>query len=110
MWFADRVKDIVKSGGENVSSMHVERILMDHPHIAEVAIIGRPDPTWGEQVVAVIVPAADAPTEVELVEAVLQFGAERLTASQRPRQVVVTDAIPRTATGKIRKVELRSMS
>lgn len=110
VWFADRVKDIVKSGGENVSSMHVERILMDHPHIAEVAIIGRPDPTWGEQVVAVIVPAADAPTEVELVEAVLQFGAERLTASQRPRQVVVTDAIPRTATGKIRKVELRSMS
>lgn len=108
VWFADRVKDIVKSGGENVSSMHVERVLMDYPHIAEVAIIGRPDPTWGEQVVAVIVPAADAPAESELVEAVLRFGAERLTASQRPRRVVVTEAIPRTATGKIRKVELRS--
>ena len=110
VWFSDRVKDIVKSGGENVSSMHVERVLMDHPHVAEVAIIGRPDPVWGEQVVAVIVPAPDAPAESELVETVLQFGAERLTPSQRPRHVVVTDAIPRTATGKIRKVELRSMS
>lgn len=109
LWFSDRVKDIVKSGGENVSSMHVERVLMDHPHLAEVACIGRPDPTWGEQVVAVVVAAPDAPAEEELVESVLRFGAERLTASQRPRHVMVVDAIPRTATGKIRKVELRSM-
>ena len=109
VWFSDRVKDIVKSGGENVSPMHVERILMDHQHIAEVAVIGRPDPSWGEQVVAVIVAAADAPPGDELIASVLEFGAQRLTASQRPRHVVVTDAIPRTATGKIRKVELRSM-
>src|SRR5699024_3496470 len=55
VWFTDRVKDIVKSGGENVSSLHVERVLLDHPHVAEVACVGRPDPTWGESVVAVVV-------------------------------------------------------
>ncbi|HJC59451.1 MAG TPA: acyl--CoA ligase [Candidatus Dietzia intestinigallinarum] len=110
VWFSDRVKDIVKSGGENVSSLHVERVLMDHPHLAEVACIGRPDDTWGEQVVVVVVATGDAPGEDELIESVLRFGAERLTPSQRPRHVVVTDTIPRTATGKIRKVELRSMN
>ncbi len=109
VWFSDRVKDIVKSGGENVSSLHVERVLMDHPHVAEVACIGRPDPTWGELVIAVVVPTDDAPGHEELVASVTAFGAERLTSSQRPRDVVITDAIPRTATGKIRKVELRSM-
>ena len=58
----------------------------------------------------VVVPAVDAPPEADLIDSILRFGAEHLTSSQRPRGVVVTDAIPRTATGKIRKVELRSMS
>lgn len=110
VWFSDRVKDIVKSGGENVSSLHVERVLMDHPHIAEVACVGRPDPRWGERVVVVVVPAEGAPSADELIASVKEFGAERLSSSQRPRDVVITDAIPRTATGKIRKVELRELS
>ena len=108
VWFADRVKDIVKSGGENVSSMHVERVLMDHPHVAEVACVGRPDPKWGELVVAVVVPAEGAPAEDDLKGSVMEFGAERLSPSHRPRDVVVVDSIPRTATGKIRKAELRA--
>ena len=58
----------------------------------------------------VVVPTGEAPGEDELIESVLRFGEERLTPSQRPRHVVVTDTIPRTATGKIRKVELRSMT
>ena len=107
VWFSDRVKDIVKSGGENVSSLHVERVLLDHPHVAEAACIGRPDPKWGEVVVAVVVAAEGAPDDDELRASVLEFGAERLPSSHRPREVIVTDAIPRTATGKIRKVELR---
>ncbi|EFV92640.1 AMP-dependent synthetase and ligase [Dietzia cinnamea P4] len=110
VWFADRVKDIVKSGGENVSSLHVERVLMDHPHVAEVACVGRPDPTWGELVVAVVVPAEGAPGVDELKASVREFGAERLPSSHRPRDVVVVDSIPRTATGKIRKVELRALA
>jgi acyl-CoA synthetase (AMP-forming)/AMP-acid ligase II len=107
VWFTDRVKDIVKSGGENVSSLHVERVLLDHPHVAEVACVGRPDPTWGELVTAVVVPAGGAPSDAELIDSVKEFGADRLPSSHRPRHVVITDSIPRTATGKIRKVELR---
>lgn len=107
VWFSDRVKDIVKSGGENVSSLHVERVLLDHPHVAEVACIGRPDEKWGESVVAVVVPADGAPDDDELRASILEFGAGLLTPSQRPREVLVVEAIPRTATGKIRKVELR---
>lgn len=110
VWFADRVKDVVKSGGENVSSLQVERALSDHPYIAEVAVIGRPDDKWGEQVVAVVVPAPDAPAEDQLVDAVLAFGAETLSTAQRPREVYVVDELPKTATGKIRKVELRTVT
>jgi long-chain acyl-CoA synthetase len=57
----------------------------------------------------VVVPAEGASDDDELVASVMEFGAERLTSSHRPRDVVVTDAIPRTATGKIRKVELRGV-
>lgn len=109
VWFEDRVKDIVKSGGENVSSLHVERVLLDHPDVAESACVGRPDSRWGEVVVAMVVAAEGAPDEATLRESVLAFGAERLAPSQRPRDVIVLDAIPRTATGKIRKVELRDL-
>lgn len=107
VWFSDRVKDIVKTGGENVSSLHVERVLLDHPDIAEVACLGRPDPRWGEIVVAVVVPAEEATDDDSVRESVLAFGAEHLSSAQRPREVVVVDTIPRTATGKIRKAELR---
>ncbi|USX47634.1 hypothetical protein NHB83_11965 [Dietzia kunjamensis] len=81
---------------------------MDHPHVAEVACVGRPDPKWGELVIAVVVPAEGTPAEADLKASVMEFGAERLSPSHRPRDVVVVDAIPRTATGKIRKVELRT--
>lgn len=108
VWFADRVKDIVKSGGENVSSLQVERALADHPHIAEVAVIGRADEKWGEQVVAIVVPAAGAPGDGELVESILDYGAEWLSPAQRPREVHTVAELPKTATGKTRKVELRS--
>ena len=107
VWFADRVKDVVKSGGENVSSLQVERTLADHPHIAEVAVIGRADEKWGEQVVAIVVPGADAPDGRDLVASILDFGAQRLSTSQRPREVHIVAELPKTATGKIRKVELR---
>lgn len=109
VWFADRVKDVVKSGGENVSSLQVERALADHPHIAEVAVIGRPDDKWGEQVVAVVVPGDDAPGESELVESILDFGTRHLSTAQRPREVHIVAELPKTATGKIRKVELRDV-
>lgn len=107
VWFADRVKDVIKSGGENVSSLQVERTLAEHPHVAEVAVIGRADATWGEQVVAIVVPGTDAPGDEALIESLLDFGAGRLSSAQRPREVHIVAELPKTATGKIRKVELR---
>lgn len=107
LWFSDRVKDIVKSGGENISSLYVERVLLEHPDLAEAACIGKPDPKWGEQVVAVVVPKDPDCDHEALEQSVLEFGRDRFSSSQRPRSVVIVEALPRTATGKIRKVELR---
>lgn len=107
LWFADRLKDIVKSGGENISSLYIERVLLEHPELAEAACIGRPDPQWGEQVVAVVVPKSPGADPAALEQSVLAFGRERLSSSQRPRSVVIVSELPRTATGKIRKIELR---
>lgn len=110
LWFSDRVKDIIKTGGENVSSLLVERVVSDHPWVAEVACVGVPDPRWGETVAVVVVPTPDAPGDGALVaESVETFAAERLSSSHRPRQTILAPSLPRTATGKIRKVELRSM-
>ena len=107
VWFSDRVKDIVKSGGENVSSMMVERTMMDHPDIAEVAIIGRPDEKWGERVVAIVVPKNPDTDLGALRQSIVDFGASHLSNAARPREVVIVEEIPRTATGKIRKAQLR---
>ncbi len=112
-WFTDRLKDIVKSGGENVSSVTVERILLEHPGVAEAAVIGVPDHQWGERVVAVVVPAGD-PAQAEsaatsaLVEDIIDFGRGRLNSSHRPREVRIVPELPRTGSGKIRKNILRA--
>ena len=108
LWFSDRVKDIIKTGGENVSSLLVERAVSEHPWVAEVACVGIPDPKWGEKVAVVVVPSDTAPADdAEVTSSIEEFAAERLSPSERPRLVTLTAALPRTATGKIRKVELR---
>lgn len=111
-WFTDRLKDIVKSGGENVSSVTVERVLLDHPGVAEVAVIGVADQQWGERVVAVVVPVEAAAMEDDatsraLVEDVLDFGRNRLNSSHRPRTIRIIPELPRTGSGKVRKNILR---
>ena len=100
----DRLKDMVISGGENVYSPEVERVLAEHPAVAEVAVIGVPDDTWGEVVKAVVSlrPGAAA-TEEELVG----WCRERLAHFKCPRSVDVLEALPRNPTGKILKRSLR---
>lgn len=101
----DRFKDIVKSGGENVSSLRVETVLAQHPAVGRVAVIGVPSDRWGEEVTAVIVPAADAvldPAEV------MGFARQRLAGYEAPKRVVVVEALPETVGGKILKYKLRS--
>jgi acyl-CoA synthetase (AMP-forming)/AMP-acid ligase II len=102
---SDRKKDVIISGGENVSSIEVEDALHSHPAVAEVAVIGVPDERWGETVKALVVLAAGAgATERELID----HCRERLTHYKCPTSVEVRDALPRTATGKLQKFKLRA--
>ncbi|MEP7089780.1 MAG: long-chain-fatty-acid--CoA ligase [Nocardioidaceae bacterium] len=100
----DRLKDMIISGGENIYSPEVERVLAEHPAVAEVAVIGVPDETWGETVKAVVSlrPGVHA-DEAELVA----WCRDRLAHFKCPRTVDVIEALPRNPTGKILKRELR---
>ncbi|GAC80868.1 putative fatty-acid--CoA ligase [Gordonia malaquae NBRC 108250] len=105
VWFTDRSKDIIKSGGENVSSVEVERVLLGHPAVAEAAVVGRPHERWGEAVTAVIVTVPDAVVDAdELIE----WAKERLAGFKTPKTIEIVDALPKTATGKVQKHVVRS--
>lgn len=94
----DRLRDLVITGGVNVSPSEVEAVLAEHPQVADVCVAGAPDPEWGERVVAHIVPRnPSAPPGLADLRA---FAGERLSAPKLPREVVLTDAIPRTPGGK----------
>ncbi|WP_134764775.1 long-chain-fatty-acid--CoA ligase [Nocardioides sp. 1609] len=100
----DRLKDMIISGGENIYSPEVERVLAEHPAVMEVAIIGIPDDTWGESVKAVVsFHEGASATEAELVA----FCREHLAAFKCPRSVDITGPLPRNPTGKILKRDLR---
>jgi acyl-CoA synthetase (AMP-forming)/AMP-acid ligase II len=100
----DRFKDIVKSGGENVSSLRVEAVLHAHPAVEKAAVIGLPHEHWGEAVTAIVVPRSG----VEVDESVLiAYCRERLAGYETPKAVVFTDALPETVGGKVLKYRLR---
>ncbi|WP_122818608.1 long-chain-fatty-acid--CoA ligase [Nocardioides pantholopis] len=101
----DRIKDMIISGGENVYSPEVERVLSEHPAVLEVAVIGVPDATWGETVKAVV---ALAPETRASEEELLAWCRDRLAHFKCPRSVDVVDALPRNPTGKILKRDLRA--
>jgi fatty-acyl-CoA synthase len=104
LYVADRKKDMLISGGENIYCAEVENILSAHPDIAEIAIIGRPDPYWGEVPIAVVV----TKTATDLTSADLAvWSASRLARYKQPKEVVIVDELPRNATGKVVKGELR---
>jgi fatty-acyl-CoA synthase len=101
----DRKKDLIISGGENVSSIEVEGMLYKHPAVLEAACIAVPDEQWGEapMVIVALKEGANA-TEAELIE----FCRERMAHFKCPRRVAFIDSLPRTATGKIQKHVLRN--
>ena len=101
----DRSKDLVISGGVNVSPRAVEDALADHPEIDDVAVVGAPDEEWGERVVAYVVPR-DPRAPVTLAD-VRAFGRDNLWATHLPRELVLVDMIPRTDGGKVLRRELR---
>jgi fatty-acyl-CoA synthase len=97
----DRKKDMIITGGENVYPVEVEQVLHRHPGVADVAVIGVGDATWGETVVAVVVGEGLDPDEV------IAFARERIAHFKAPRRVEVVDELPRNATGKLLKRVLR---
>lgn len=100
----DRKKDVIITGGENVSSIEVEDTIFSHPGVAEVAVIGVPSEKWGETIKALVVPVAG----VEVTEAeVIAHCKQRLAGYKAPTSVEFREEIPRTATGKIQKFKLR---
>jgi len=101
----DRLRDLVITGGVNVSPVEVEQVLGEHPAVADVAVVGAPDPEWGERVVAHVVPTD--PSTPPTLDELRAFARERLTAPKLPRELVIVDAVPRSPGGKILRRELR---
>ena len=101
---SDRKKDVIISGGENVSSIEVEDAIFSHPEVAEVAVIGVPDAKWGEMVMALVVTTeGSALTEPDLIA----YTKTKLAGYKCPKSVEFRDALARTATGKLQKFKLR---
>lgn len=105
VYVVDRLKDVIIRSGENVYCAEVEAVLFEHPDVADVAVVGLPHDSWGEEVAAVVQPRSGA----DLTASVLQeFAASRLASFKVPTQVfLVEEDLPRTATGKVLKRDLR---
>jgi O-succinylbenzoic acid--CoA ligase len=101
---AGRRAEMIITGGENVWPQAVEDVLGHHPDVAEVAVAGRPDPEWGQRVVAWVVPTD--PSRPPVLSALRAFAAEQLPSYAAPRQLTLVDALPRTALGKIARHRL----
>ena len=93
-----RLKEMINRGGEKISPREIDEVLLGHPAVAEAVAFGAPHPTWGEEVAAAVVLKSDA-TEADL----LSYCRERMADFKRPKQIHITTAIPRTATGKIQR-------
>ena len=104
LYIVDRKKDIIVTGGENVSSREVEEVLYSHPSVAEAAVVAQPDEEWGEIIVAVIQLVDRAEPDPESIVALCR---EQLAGYKKPRRVLFVDELPRNAAGKILKRELR---
>jgi acyl-CoA synthetase (AMP-forming)/AMP-acid ligase II len=100
----DRFKDVVKSGGETVSSIRVETVLAQHPAVARVAVVGLPSERWGEEVTAVVVCRPGVSVEADEL---VSFSRQRLAGYEAPKRVIFTEELPETVGGKILKYKLR---
>jgi acyl-CoA synthetase (AMP-forming)/AMP-acid ligase II len=100
----DRIKDVIISGGENISSVEVEGVLLRHPAVQEVAVVGLPDERWGEAPHAFVILRPGASAEGEELR---QFARDRLAHFKAPHTVTFVTELPKTATGKIQKYVLR---
>jgi len=108
LYLHDRVKDMIVTGGENVYPAEVENVLMQHPGVADVAVIGVPDERWGEAVKAIVVKAADDGGSTVDEAGLIAFAREKLAGYKLPKSVDFADALPRNPSGKLLKREIRA--
>ncbi|MEP3438331.1 MAG: long-chain-fatty-acid--CoA ligase [Hoeflea sp.] len=106
MQITDRAKDVIKSGGEWISTIDLENLAVDHPDVAEAAVIGVSDPKWDERPLLIVVPRQGAEPDAG---AILKFMEGKIAKWWIPERVAFVDEIPHTATGKINKIALREM-
>jgi long-chain acyl-CoA synthetase len=100
----DRSKDLIISGGSNIYPREVEEVLLTHPDVAEVSVVGRPHADWGEEVVAVVVARAGARLDVAALDALCLA---RIARFKRPKDYLVVAGLPKNNYGKVLKTELR---
>jgi fatty-acyl-CoA synthase len=105
VWVHDRKKNMIISGGENIYPAEIERVLLTHPAVAEVGVVGRPDPKWDEVPVAYVLLRKDAACDAETLRGHVQAHLARFKV---PRDFVFVDDLPRTALGKVQHFRLRS--
>jgi acyl-CoA synthetase (AMP-forming)/AMP-acid ligase II len=106
LYIIDRKKDMILSGGQNIYPADIEALMVEHPLVAEVGVIGVPDATWGETPVAIVVPRAGS-AAADLAATLLEWTNQRVGKRQRLREVRIVDTLPRNPNGKILKRELR---
>jgi acyl-CoA synthetase (AMP-forming)/AMP-acid ligase II len=105
VYVVDRLKEMIVSGGENIYSREVENALMSHPGVLDAAVVGGPDPRWGEAVVAFVV---KRPGQTVTTEAIIEHCRNAIAGYKRPRDVHFIDALPKLPNGKIEKFKLRA--
>lgn len=106
LYITGRAKDLIITGGENVSPTEVEEILRQHPGVADVAVVGTPHPRWGEQVTAAVVAATGVALDAA---ALIDFAATRLSAFKKPRRIAFLDRLPRNAANKVETARLKDI-
>ncbi len=106
LYFVDRIKDMIKTGGENVASSEVEELILKHPAVSEVAVIGLRHPVWQEAVTAVITPL---PGESCSEDDIIKFCKERIAGYKIPKKVIIRNDLPKNHVGKILKTELKNI-
>ncbi|MEA2977284.1 MAG: hypothetical protein QOF19_2804 [Alphaproteobacteria bacterium] len=105
IYVVDRLKDMIVSGGENIYSREIENVLMTHPAVLEAAVVGAPDPRWGEAVMAFVV---RRPGQTVTSESIIDHCQKAIASYKRPREVRFLEALPKLPNGKIEKYKLRA--
>ncbi len=109
-WFLGRSDDVIKNEGFSIGPFEVENVMMDHPAVSEVGVVGRPDPLSGEMVVAFVQTSPGFVQGEALRDELLSFGRERLGPVLAPKDVMFVDALPKTCTGKILRRVLKNLA